>query len=40
MTSGRWTFEWIFRRESVVSAYIEGDAFHRYNRVGMRNPQQ
>jgi phosphoribulokinase len=30
------TFEQIFRRESVNAAYIEGDAFHRYNRVDMR----
>src|SRR5690606_41746940 len=25
-----------FRREKVVAAYIEGDAFHRYNRAEMR----
>jgi phosphoribulokinase len=30
------TFEQIFRRENVNAAYIEGDAFHRYNRVDMR----
>ena len=30
------TFENIFRREKVAAAYIEGDAFHRYNRVDMR----
>jgi phosphoribulokinase len=31
------TFEQIFRREKVEAAIIEGDAFHRYNRVEMRN---
>ena len=35
-TSVKKTFEQIFRREKVVAAYIEGDAFHRYNRVEMR----
>lgn len=30
------TFEQIFRREGVTAAMIEGDAFHRYDRVGMR----
>lgn len=30
------TFEQIFRREKVEAAYIEGDAFHRYDRVEMR----
>ena len=30
------TFENIFRREKVSAAYIEGDAFHRYNRAEMR----
>lgn len=30
------TFEQIFRRESIVAAYIEGDAFHRYDRAAMR----
>lgn len=28
-------FEQIFRREKVVAACIEGDAFHRYNRADM-----
>jgi phosphoribulokinase len=32
----RHTFEQIFRRESVNAAMIEGDAFHRYDRAGMR----
>ncbi|MDF3812699.1 phosphoribulokinase [Rhodopseudomonas sp. BAL398] len=36
-TSVKRTFEQIFRRENVNAAYIEGDAFHRYNRVDMRN---
>jgi phosphoribulokinase len=35
-TSVKKTFENIFRREKVVAAYIEGDAFHRYNRQEMR----
>ena len=30
------TFEQIFRRESIDAAYIEGDAFHRYDRVAMK----
>jgi phosphoribulokinase len=32
----RHTFEQIFRRERVNAAMIEGDAFHRYDRAGMR----
>jgi phosphoribulokinase len=35
-TSVKNTFEQIFRREGVAAAYIEGDAFHRYNRAEMR----
>ncbi|TAH67215.1 MAG: phosphoribulokinase [Rhodopseudomonas palustris] len=35
-TSVKRTFEQIFRRENVNAAYIEGDAFHRYNRFDMR----
>jgi len=35
-TSVKRTFENIFRREKVAAAYIEGDAFHRYNRIEMR----
>ncbi|HTV33023.1 MAG TPA: phosphoribulokinase [Methylocella sp.] len=34
-TSVRRTFEQIFRRENVSAAFIEGDAFHRYNRYEM-----
>lgn len=30
------TFDWIFRREKIEAAIIEGDAFHRYDRVAMR----
>jgi len=35
-TSVRQTFEQIFRRENVNAAYLEGDAFHRYDRVKMK----
>jgi phosphoribulokinase len=35
-TSVRRTFETIFRRENINAAYIEGDAFHRYDRVEMK----
>jgi phosphoribulokinase len=35
-TSVKRTFEQIFRRENVNAVYIEGDAFHRYNRAEMR----
>ncbi len=35
-TSVKKTFENIFRRENVKAAYIEGDAFHRYDREEMR----
>jgi phosphoribulokinase len=34
-TSVRRTFEQIFRREKITAAFIEGDAFHRYNRDEM-----
>lgn len=30
------TFEQIFRREDVTASFIEGDAFHRYDRVAMK----
>jgi len=30
------TFEQIFRREDVTAASIEGDAFHRFDRAGMK----
>ncbi len=32
----RHTFEQIFRREGIAAAFIEGDAFHRYDRAGMK----
>lgn len=35
-TSVRRTFEQIFRRENVNAAFIEGDAFHRYDRTEMK----
>ncbi len=35
-TSVRNTFEQIFRRERVKAVFIEGDAFHRYDRHEMR----
>ena len=35
-TSVKAIFELIFRRENVVAAYIEGDAFHRYDRAAMK----
>ncbi len=35
-TSVKKTFEEIFRRENIKAAFIEGDAFHRYDRAGMR----
>ncbi len=35
-TSVRNVFEQIFRRERINAAFIEGDAFHRYDREGMR----
>ena len=35
-TSVRRTFEQIFRRERITAAFIEGDAFHRYDRAEMK----
>jgi phosphoribulokinase len=35
-TSVRRTFEHIFRREKITAAFIEGDAFHRYDREEMK----
>jgi hypothetical protein len=34
-TSVRQTFDQIFRREHVRAAFVQGDAFHRYDRCGM-----
>jgi phosphoribulokinase len=36
-TSVMRTFEQIFRRENVNAAFVEGDSFHRYDRVGMKD---
>ena len=35
-TSVMRTFQEIFRREGVNAAFVEGDAFHRYDRAGMK----
>jgi phosphoribulokinase len=35
-TSVRDTFEQIFRREHIAAALVDGDAFHRFDRAGMR----
>ena len=35
-TSVMRTFEQIFRREGVNAAFVEGDSFHRYDRVEMK----
>ncbi|MBT9290498.1 phosphoribulokinase [Prosthecodimorpha staleyi] len=35
-TSVKMTFEQIFRRENVNAVYVEGDAFHRYDRAEMK----
>jgi phosphoribulokinase len=35
-TSVRRSFEHIFRREGIVAGFIEGDAFHRYDRFQMQ----
>ena len=35
-TSVMRTFEAIFRREGVKAAFVEGDAFHRFDRAGMK----
>lgn len=34
-TSVRRTFDQIFRRETISAVFVEGDAFHRYNREEM-----
>lgn len=36
-TSVRHTFESIFHREQVRAAFVQGDAFHRYDRADMEN---
>jgi phosphoribulokinase len=35
-TTVKHTFGQIFRRENITAAHIEGDAFHRYDREGMK----
>jgi phosphoribulokinase len=35
-TTVMWTFNQIFRREGVTPAIVEGDAFHRFDRMQMR----
>ena len=35
-TSVKRIFELIFRREKIEAAFIEGDAFHRYDRAAMK----
>jgi phosphoribulokinase len=39
-TTVKTTFEWIFRREKIDAAIVEGDAFHRYDRAAMREKMQ
>lgn len=36
-TSIHYIFQQIFRRENITSAYVQGDAFHRYDRAQMRD---
>jgi phosphoribulokinase len=35
-TSVTRTFQWIFRREGIKAAMVEGDSFHRYDRAEMK----
>jgi phosphoribulokinase len=35
-TSVTRTFNWIFRREQINAVVVEGDSFHRYDRMGMK----
>jgi phosphoribulokinase len=39
-TSVKHTFDRIFEREDIRATSIEGDAFHRYDRVGMKSVMQ
>lgn len=39
-TTVRHTFDQIFRREGISAAYIEGDAFHRYDRAEMKRAME
>jgi len=36
-TTVMWTFQQIFRREGITAAYVEGDAFHKFDRTEMRD---
>jgi phosphoribulokinase len=36
-TTVMWTFQQIFRREGVTPAIVEGDAFHKFDRLEMRD---
>jgi phosphoribulokinase len=36
-TSVTRTFNWIFRRERINAVLVEGDSFHRYNRLEMKD---
>jgi phosphoribulokinase len=36
-TSVTRTFNWIFRRERINAVVVEGDSFHRYNRLEMKD---
>ncbi len=36
-TSVTRTFNWIFRREKITAALVEGDSFHRYDRNQMKS---
>lgn len=36
-TTVMWTFQQIFRREGIRPAVVEGDAFHRFDRLEMRD---
>lgn len=38
-TSVTRTFQNVFRREKITAAIVEGDSFHRYNRIEMRHRQ-
>jgi phosphoribulokinase len=39
-TSVTRTFNWIFRRERIKAAIVEGDSFHRHNRLEMKQKME
>jgi phosphoribulokinase len=39
-TSVTRTFNWIFRRERINAALVEGDSFHRHNRLEMKQKME